>query len=347
MIFCTRAYARVGLMGNPSDGYFGKTLSATVTDFRAEVTLWESPEITIVPHPIHDPLSFSSLEEVARRVRQEGYYGGIRLLYATCKKFYEFCTARGVELPKRNFTVRYDTTIPRQIGLGGSSAIITATIRALMQFYELQEGEHYHKPEIPNLILSVETEELDIAAGLQDRVVQWYGGLVFMDFSEEYMLTRGYGEYEPLDPRLLPPLFLAYQTSGKESGRVHRNIRYRFEQGDPEVRGAMREFAQYAVEAREALLRGDHETFGVLMNRNFDLRRKLYGDKALGERNLEMIEIARRLGFPSKFSGSGDAIVGMYRCPEDLGILQAAYESRGYHFRPLSVEVPNRDDAGS
>ena len=39
----------------------------------------------------------------------------------------------------------------------------------------------------PSLALSVEREELGIAAGLQDRVVQAYQGLVFMDFSRELM----------------------------------------------------------------------------------------------------------------------------------------------------------------
>ena len=43
----------------------------------------------------------------------------------------------------------------------------------------------------------METRELGINAGLQDRVIQAYGGLVFMDFSKEHMI-RGYGEYEPL-----------------------------------------------------------------------------------------------------------------------------------------------------
>ena len=34
-----RAYARVGLLGNPSDGYFGKCISVSVQNFFAEVTL--------------------------------------------------------------------------------------------------------------------------------------------------------------------------------------------------------------------------------------------------------------------------------------------------------------------
>lgn len=31
----------------------------------------------------------------------------------------------------------YDTTIPRQVGLSGSSSIIIATLRALLEFYSI------------------------------------------------------------------------------------------------------------------------------------------------------------------------------------------------------------------
>ena len=36
-----RCYARVGLMGNPSDGYSGKTVSFLVQNFFAEVVMLE------------------------------------------------------------------------------------------------------------------------------------------------------------------------------------------------------------------------------------------------------------------------------------------------------------------
>ena len=51
----------------------------------------------------------------------------------------------------------------------------------------------------PNLVLSVERDELGINAGLQDRVIQAYEGLMFMDFDKELMSSRGYGEYTRLD----------------------------------------------------------------------------------------------------------------------------------------------------
>ena len=41
----TYAYARAGLLGNPSDGYFGKTISFSVRNFRARVLLYPSARL--------------------------------------------------------------------------------------------------------------------------------------------------------------------------------------------------------------------------------------------------------------------------------------------------------------
>ena len=337
MIIHQRAYARIGLMGNPSDGYFGKTISSAVTNFHAKVTLWESPTLRIVPHPIFDPVEFDSLKELYTLALRDGYYGGLRLLFAACKKFMEFCRRYGIELPERNFTMAYDTNIPRQVGLGGSSAIITAAIKAMMRFYGLSYAA-IPKHILPNMILSVETEELGIAAGLQDRVVQVYGGTVYMDFSRELMESRGYGRYERMDSNLIPPLLLVYSREPSESGSIHSDVKFKFERGDPEVVEAMKTFATYADEAREVILKGDYDRLGELMKANFDLRRRIYGDEVIGRRNLEMIEMAREMGFPSKFPGSGGSVIVMYRTDEEAERLMKVYGERGYECVKLEID---------
>ena len=60
MIIETRAYARAGLLGNPSDGFFGKTIAISVRNFGASVTLYPSPELHIEPQP-QDTNVFRSL----------------------------------------------------------------------------------------------------------------------------------------------------------------------------------------------------------------------------------------------------------------------------------------------
>lgn len=58
--------------------------------------------------------------------------------------------------------------------------------------------------------LQVETEELGITAGLQDRVAQVMEGCVRMDFNKEAVEKTGNGLYSHVEVALLPPLFLAY-----------------------------------------------------------------------------------------------------------------------------------------
>lgn len=321
-------------MGNPSDGFGGKTIACLIGDFAASVTLWESPQLEIIPHPKFDPFCFRDLADLTYTASLDGYYGGLRLLFATCKRFHQYCQEAGLSLPDRNFTMEYDINIPRQVGLAGSSAIITAALQALIEFYQVDETV-LPKPIQPNLVLEVETKELHIQAGLQDRVVQCYGGLVYMDFAPEIIAAHGHGYYEPMDINLLPPLYLAYSDCPSDSGKIHSNVRYRFDAGAPEVIAGMKEFARYTDEARTALLARDHETLGQLMDANFDTRRRIYGDEWIGARNIDMIETARRFGLPAKFSGSGGAIVGLYSTEEQFQEAQKAFIAKGYHFQRI------------
>ena len=159
-----RAHARVGLVGNPSDGFFGKTIAVSVENFWAEVAIHESDTVRLVPNVLSDPNDFGSLADLHGISRKEGYQGGLVLLQATCKKFHEYCSKRGIALAKRNFTLRYNTNIPRQVGLAGSSAIVTAAFQCLMAFYQLGERD-IPKALQPDFVLSVEMEELFIQAG--------------------------------------------------------------------------------------------------------------------------------------------------------------------------------------
>ena len=56
------AFARAGLLGNPSDGYFGRALSVVLRNFRATVTLEESTDLRIEPDAADDNV-FRNVED--------------------------------------------------------------------------------------------------------------------------------------------------------------------------------------------------------------------------------------------------------------------------------------------
>jgi glucuronokinase len=334
MIIQTKVHARAGLLGNPSDMYRGKVISFLIKDFSACVRLRESPKLTFRLHPEHDRAEFADLPDFVTSVAQHGYYGMQRVLFATCRRFADYCQERGITLRKANFTLEYETDIPRQFGMGGSSAMVIAALRALLRFHRIS-ARRVPRAALAELALSVETQELGIAAGLQDRVVQSYGGLTYMDFSGKSP------HYQRLNSRWLPGFGLAYPSEERigslESGRVHAPLRLRWEQGDREVRRVMAAIARCAEEGREVLRRHDGERLGRLMDRNFDLRRSLYGDTGPERSNIRLVEIARELGFSAKLPGSGGAALVLLEGRGSPHALAEAYAAQGYHYLTIKA----------
>jgi glucuronokinase len=272
------APARAALAGNPSDGYGGRTLAAALAGWTARV------EVVPAERPW-------DVDAALRR-------GGADALIAAAARRLE---RRGL-LPGAPFDVRWSSTIPRQVGLGGSSALVTAALRALVA---AAGAEPLAPDDLALTALDAETVELGIAAGPQDRVAQAHGGLTAMDFDPEH---GPIGRAEPLDPALLPPLFVAWQKRPAESSDTyHSDLRRRHAAGDPAVHDALAELAALASSARDALLAGDHDSFGRCLDGSFDARRRM---APLQPEHLRMVEIARSLGACANYAGSGGAIVG-------------------------------------
>ncbi|MSV27952.1 MAG: GHMP kinase [Bryobacterales bacterium] len=318
----TYGYARAGLLGNPSDGYFGKTIAFSFRDFRARVVLYPSARLEIRLAKADLPV-FENLDDLYSTTRWRGYYGGIRIIQALVVRFIDYCRANAIDLEDRNFTLEYESNIPQRLGLGGSSAIITAALRALCQYFHVE----IPPPIQANLVLETETRELNVPAGLQDRVIQSYEGLVFMDFSRDIMQRQGYGNYERLDPNLLPNVYLAYLSSLSEGTEVfHNDIRTRWQAGDSEVVNAMETWAAFAQSGRTALLARDYGTLDTLINANFDLRASLY---RIDPGNRQMVDAARAVGATAKFAGSGGAIVGTFKDEAMFDVLRRTLSAIG------------------
>jgi len=263
------AHARAALAGNPSDVHGGAVLAVTLDGLAAEAFARRAPTLVVEP--------------------------ASELVEATVRRF-------AVELDAAALAtvVQWRTSVPRGVGLGGSSAIVIAVLRALCALH----CTALEPARMAELALAIETEDLGIAAGLQDRVAQAYGGLVFMEFGDG-------GTYEQLASDLLPPLVVAWRADARQhSGDVHASLRTRLEAGDATAVAGMKELAEIARGARAALVAGDYEWLARSADQSFDVRRRLL---ALDPRHLELVGHARGLGAGANYTGSGGAIVAVCR----------------------------------
>jgi len=307
------AYARAGLLGNPSDIYGGRVLAFTFRNFSARV-LVEPAERTVLGSEV----STDDMRD-AIAVGLAGRCGEGALLAAALNQLTHHAP-RLLELPgsgaRVGFRVTVTTDIPRQVGLAGSSAIVVSTLRALAGWF----GVALDAARLAELALRAERDELGITAGPMDRVVQAQEGLLHID-------CRPPGSSVSLAAQLLPPLFVAWElTPGVPSGVLHDTVRARWEAGDPAVRAAVDALATLADEGLDALRARDVARLRRLVDRNFDVRASVWPH---GERDEELVAIGRRRGAAVKLCGSGGSVLGVMRAEAEYPALATAYRDAG------------------
>ena len=285
--------ARAALAGNPSDGYGGAVVATPIFDLQATASATEAEHFEI-------RASDRSLE---------------RLLEATAAAFADVAG----DLPPVRLSA--STAIPRSVGLGGSSALVVAALRALGGWAE----HRWDLLELAELALSVERDRLGITAGLQDRLVQAVGRLVAMTFDPV--------GYTVLQPERDPPLFVAWSPDAAEpSDTLHRSVRRRFDGDDPTVANAMVELATQAQRAHRGIETGDLHELGAAMDRTFDIRASLVD---VGDPQRQLIETGRLHGAFVNSAGSGGSVVGLVVDDEIWTLLRTDYERIGATFLEL------------
>src|SRR5581483_12186374 len=125
-----RAFARAALAGNPSDAFGGATLAVPIRELAAEVTI-----ATARSQKGSDPFRHPE---------------ALRLVQAAQRRL-----AREMDIPAVE-VVAVRTTIPREVGLGGSSAIVIAALRAMLQL----AGATLAPTGLARVALEAETHEL-------------------------------------------------------------------------------------------------------------------------------------------------------------------------------------------
>lgn len=90
-----RCKPRIGFLGNPSDGYKGRCVSFPIDFFEKEVSIEarafvrkSDGDLQILPNRVKDSLHYKGWNNMSSKFKNEGYYGGIRLVQAALTKFH-------------------------------------------------------------------------------------------------------------------------------------------------------------------------------------------------------------------------------------------------------------------
>lgn len=330
---CASAPARANLIGNPSDQYAGTTLACSLP-LRAHARVAAADETQIRTE--QGVLRIGDPAELAPR-GDDFDLGRVAL------------TSLGAPA---GVALAYDSEIPPQSGVGGSSALLVALLGALDAWL----GRARERSGLAEAAREVERKLLGIQCGFVDHYMAAYGGLRFLDFAGKADLAgEGPGPCAVVEslaervPRL--PFLLAFTGVRHDSGSVHGPIRRRFERGEAEVVRAYERVAELGRLGRAAMLAADWSGLAELMNENHAIQRELGGS---GAPNEAMIAAARDAGAPAaKLAGAGDGgtVVALW-LDDDFAPLEAAFARAGakalWRPRPLDgLVVEDSDSTGA
>jgi galactokinase/mevalonate kinase-like predicted kinase len=320
------APGRCGVVGNPTDGYGGTVISASLA---------QRAVVEIRPAEQGITLEICGHTEQVRGPDDLALNGNYADVAKAVLQFLD-------DALQRSFTLRGTTTVPVQAGLAGSTAMLTAILGAVLRLLEIRLNPY----QVAETERHIEFNILNCVCGFQDQYMAVFGGLNYLDFRGKDPHAAGdlvFGTVERLEPRtsapftapierpLEPgraqlPLLLANTGLQRHSGRVHQGPRERWIAGDPAVVSGYERIAALAREAKKALLDDDWVCVGEAMNENHVIQRDLGGSGEANERLIRAALEAGARGAKLAGAGKGGTIIAVH---EDLPYLARKLEDAG------------------
>lgn len=228
-------------------------------------------------------------------------------------------------LDKENMTIEVFPHIPRAMGLGGSSALAVAIIRAIDHAYKLglKDGR------INELAFECEKAAHGTPSGV-DNTVATYGSPLYYQRRDEQPL------FSTL--KLGQPLELVIGMTGKESltADTVARVRASWQQYPARYETIFDQIGHLTMSASDAVKSGQLNELGELMN----LCHGYLNALQLSTPELEeMIHIARQNGaVGAKLTGGGGGGSMIALCPDSSGPVKAAIEAAGYSTLAITLD---------
>ncbi len=234
-------------------------------------------------------------------------------------------------LAEQAMTIEVIPHVPRAMGLGGSSALAVAIIRALDRAFGLQLGNG----QINDLAFECEKVAHGTPSGI-DNTIATYGVPLL------YRRPMDDNATEPAEPifeeiRLSEPVPLVIGMTGKESltAKTVARVRHAWETHQTRYDALFDQIAALTWAGVDALRDGQFQELGELMN----LCQGYLNALQLSTPELEeLVHIAREQGaLGAKLTGGGGGGSMIALCPDRQDAVAAAMERAGY--RSLQVTV--------
>ncbi len=306
-MFRSRAPLRLGLAGGGtdvspySDEYGGAILNATINLYSyATITERTDGKIIFSAEDRGEYFETASTEKIIT--------DGLLDLH---KGVYNRIVKQFTNQPL-SFELTTYSDAPAGSGLGTSSTMVVAILGAFVEWLKLPLGEY----DIAKLAYEIEREDLDMAGGKQDQYAATFGGVNFMEFSENNKVI-----VNPLRIRkevlyeLENNLVLYNTATSRVSADIIKKQTSNIKSNKASSIEAMDKLKEQAFKMKEVFLKGNLNEIGEILDFGWKFKKNL----AEGITNPEIDEIygaAKKIGaLGGKISGAGGGGFFFFYCP--------------------------------
>ncbi|MBY4697673.1 dehydrogenase [Burkholderia latens] len=198
-------------------------------------------------------------------------------------------------------TITTCSEAPPGSGLGSSSTIVVALVRAFCEMLSLPLGEY----DIAHLAHDIERTDLGLAGGKQDQYAATFGGLNFMEFYGDRVIVNPLRIKQETKAEMEASLVLYYTGVSRESANIIKEQSSNVVEGVVDSVAALHEVKDEAVRMKEAVLRADFDVFAASMRDAWESKKRMA--KNISNSMIdELYRVAVRAGAKAgKVSGAG------------------------------------------
>ena len=233
-----------------------------------------------------------------------------------------------IGLANENMTIEVFPHIPRAMGLGGSSALAVAILRAADEAYGLQLSDG----RINELAFECEKTAHGTPSGIDNTVATYGTPLLYQRQQDEAQQQARFTNIT-----LGQPLEMVIGVTGKESltADTVARVRASWQQYPDRYESLFDQIGQLTSSGHSALQEGRLDELGELMN----LCHGYLNALQLSTPELEeLVHIARRNGaIGAKLTGGGGGGSMIALCPDATHSVQQAFEAAGYKAIPITL----------
>lgn len=309
MLIRAKAPLRIGLAGGGTDIspycdiYGGSILNACINMY-AYATI-EPRDDGKIEFRCEDRKEFAIFDSV-EKFKIDGKFDLLKGVYNRLVKDY-------IKKPL-SFTLTTYVDAPAGSGLGSSSTLVVAIVKAFQEWQNLPLGEY----DLAKLAWSIEREDLKMAGGRQDQYAAAFGGFNFMEFSSnEKVLVNPLRIRKEYVNELEFNVLLYYTGTSRLSAKIIESQVENTKKKDEKAIDAMHKLKQQSLDMKEALLTGNLSKMGELLNTGWENKKKM--SSSISNPVIDNIyETAIKAGATGgKISGAGGGGFFMFYCPNN------------------------------